>query len=121
MTDFTPAKRGFIAVTQRTSFVYSMLAGSHHRQSTNVGLVESVTREGKVKRVSDLNHGAAKTPRDWDTLLVLDPAKLADPEGFLAECKRRQSTDPDKWEPFSDMNDVRSLARKYAKPEHIKA
>ncbi len=109
------AKRGFIAVTQQTRFVYSMLAGSGHRQSTNVGLVESVTRDGTVKRVSNLNHGAAKTPRDWDTLLLLDPAKLTDPAAFLAECARRQSTDPDKWQPFEDMNDVRALARKYAK------
>lgn len=116
-----PAKRGFIAVTQRTRFVYSMIAGSGHRQSTSVGLVESVTREGKVKRISDLNGGAAKTPRDWDTIVVLDPAKLADPEAFLAECKRRQSTNPGDWEPFVDLNDVRALARKYAKPEHIAA
>lgn len=114
MADFTPAKRGFIAVTQRTRFVYSMIAGSGHRQSTNVGLVESVTRDGQVKRVADLNGAASKTPRDWDTLLVLDPSKLADPEAFIAECKRRQSTDPDKWEPFTDLNDVRQLARKYA-------
>jgi hypothetical protein len=115
MTDNYPAKRGFIAVTQRTRFVYSMIAGSGHRQSTNVGIVESVTRDGTVKRVSDLNGAASHTPRDWDTLTILDPAKLADPEAFLAECKRRQSTDPDKWEPFADLNDVRSLARKYAR------
>lgn len=119
--DFHPAKRGFIAVTQRTRFVYSMIAGSGHRQSTSVGVVESVTREGEVKRVSDLNSGTPKTPRDWDTIVVLDPAKLTDPEAFLAECARRQSTNPDKWQPFEDLNDVRALARKYAKPEHAHA
>jgi hypothetical protein len=92
-----------------------MLAGSFNRCSVNVGTVESVSRDGDVKRVADLNNGAAKTPRDWDRVLVLDPAKLSDPAAFLAECKRRQSTDPDKWEPFADMNEVRELARKYAK------
>lgn len=113
MTDFTPAKRGFIAITERTTFQYSMLAGSYHRRAVNVGLVESVSRDGVVKRVSDLNGAASKTPRDWDTLLVLDPAKLADPDAFLAECKRRQSTDPDKWQPFEDVNAVRALARQF--------
>lgn len=113
MPDFVPARRGFIAVTQKTTFHYSMLAGSGLRQSTHVGIVESITREGEVKRVSNLNGGASETPRDWDTIIILDPARLADAEGFLAECKRRQSTDPDKWEPFADLNDVRETARKY--------
>lgn len=117
MSDFTPAKRGFIAVTEKTSFVYMMHTGSHHRRIISVGLVSSVTRDGLVKRVSDLNHGASKTPRDWDSLLVLDPAKLSDPEGFIEECRTRQSTDPDKWRPFEDLNDVRATARKYAKAE----
>lgn len=120
-TDFIPARRGFIAITQKTSFVYRIHTGSYHQQQTEVGLVESVTREGEVKRISNLNNGAAKTPRDWDTLTILDPAKLADAEGFLAECTKRQSTDPEKRAPFADLNDVRSLARKYAKPEHVKA
>jgi hypothetical protein len=109
------AKRDFIAVTQKTRFVYSMIAGSGMRQTTHVGVVESVTRDGTVKRVSSLTNGASETPRDWDTITLLDPAKLSDPEGFLAECARRQSTDPDKWQPFEDLNDVRATARKYAK------
>lgn len=114
MTDFIPAKRGFIAITERVTFQYSMLAGSHHRRAVNVGLVESVSRDGNVKRVADLNNGASKTPRDWDRLLVLDPAKLSDPAAFLTECRRRQSTDPDKWQPFNDVNEVRALARQFA-------
>lgn len=116
MPDHYAAKRGFIAITERTTFRYSMIAGSHHHRAVNVGIVESVSRDGEVKRVSDLNHAASKTPRDWDRVLVLDPAKLSDPDAFLAECKRRQSTDPDKWQPFEDVNEVRAIARQFAIP-----
>lgn len=46
--------------------------------------------------------------------MIIDPARLTDLDGFLAECRDRQSTDPDKWRPFVDLNDVRETARRYA-------
>ena len=113
MSGFTPAARGFIAVTTKMTHRYMMHTGSFMQLTVEVGLVSSVTRDGTVKRVAPLNNGADKTPRDWDAIKVIDPSRFADLAGFLAECKTRQSTAPGEFNPFRDLNDVRETARKY--------
>ena len=113
MTEITPRKRGDIAVTERISRGYSLIAGSFSHLSIDVGIVESVSKAGVIKRVASLNNGAAKTPRDWSAIYVIDDTDLADRAGFLAECKARLSTNPDTWKPFADLNDLRATARKY--------
>ncbi len=112
--EFTPAKRGFIAITQKVKRGYSLVTGCYSSLSIAVGTVESVTRDGAVKAVAPASATSAKlTSRDWDEVIILDPAKLADPAGFLAECKARQSTDPDTWRPFESIDDVRQTALKF--------
>lgn len=113
MSDFVPAARGFVAVTTKMTHRYMMHTGSFMQLTVEVGLVSSVSREGKVKRIASLNNGADKTPSDWDEMLIINPNRFADLAGFLAECKSRQSTAPDEWRPFADLNDVRETARKY--------
>lgn len=114
MTDFTPAKRGFIAIAQRVKTGYSLYAGCYSSLSVTVGTVESITRDGAVKSVAPASATAAKlTKRDWDSITILDPARLADPAGFLAECRKRQTPSPETYKPFEDLNAVRELARAY--------
>ena len=113
MSDFIPAKRGFVAVTTKMVHRYMMHTGSFMQLTIEVGLVSSVSRDGKVKRVESLNHSGTKTPRDWDEVTIINPSRFADLAGFLAECKTRQSTAPGEWRPFTDLNDVRETARKY--------
>ena len=113
MSDFIPAERGFVAVTTKMTHRYMMHTGSFMQLTVEVGLVSSVSREGKIKRIESLNNGADKTPRDWDEVLTIMPHRFTDLAGFLAECKSRQSTAPGEYNPFRDLNDVRETARKY--------
>ncbi|QXV73538.1 hypothetical protein [Rhizobium phage RHph_X2_30] len=114
MSEFNPAKRGFIAITQKAKRGFSLVAGCYSTLSITVGTVESITRDGTVKTVAPAGDTAAKlTKRDWDEVIILDPAKLADPAGFLAECKARQDANPETWRPFESLDDVRETARKY--------
>lgn len=114
MTDFTPAKRGWFAVTERTVRGYSLHTGTRVTRRITVGRVISVARDGTVKRVAPCSDSTCDlTPREWDALFLIDPAKLSDPDGFAAECAERQSTEPSKWRPWEDINDVRQTARRY--------
>ncbi|MGY5795215.1 hypothetical protein ACXHXM_34230 len=114
MSDFNPAKRGFIAITLKAKRRRSMLTGMGMYQDITVGTVESTTRDGTVKTVRPASiSSAAMTAKDWDEVIILDPDKLSDPAGFLAECQTRQSTDPDKWRPFESVEDVRQTAVRY--------
>lgn len=114
MADFTPAKRGFIAITQKVKRGYSLVAGNYSHLSITVGTVESVARDGTVKTVAPAAPTSAPmTKRDWSEILLIDPVALKDPDGFLAECKARQSTDPDTYRPFESIEDVRQTALKF--------
>lgn len=113
MPDFTPAKRGDIAVISKIKRGYSLVAGCYSHLSITVGTVESVARDGTVKRVQPADAGCALTPRDWSDIQLIRAGVLADPAGFLAECKARQTPDPATFNPFADLNDVRETARKY--------
>lgn len=115
MGEFVPAKRGMIAILSKQSSGYSLVAGCFSTLTITVGTVESVTRDGMAKRVKPADRDIVKTPRDWDSMLLLDPAVLTDPAAFLAECKIRQTPDPGTYRPFADMNDVRETARKWKK------
>jgi hypothetical protein len=116
----SPARRGWIAVTEKESFVYSLLTGCHVVRHVEVGTVASVTRSGIVKRVADLCGGADRTPRDWDAVTILDTARLARPDAFLAECRDRQSTEFGRYRPFASLDDVRETARRYLTTEDPK-
>ncbi len=114
MSDFTPAKRDFIAILLKTKTRRSMITGMGKYQEVTVGTVDSVSRDGTVKTVRPATiSNAVLKPKDWDEVIILDPAKLADSEGFLAECRTRQSTDADKWRPFEDVEDVRLTAQRF--------
>ncbi|MGZ2448486.1 hypothetical protein ACVIRO_001240 [Rhizobium ruizarguesonis] len=111
MTDFHPAKRGFIAITTKAKRSNSMLTGMGLYLDVKVGTVDSVTRDGTVKAVRPATLGnAVMKPSEWDEVIILDPAKLKDADGFLDECRKRQTPDPDTWRPFESVEDVRQTA-----------
>jgi hypothetical protein len=112
MTTHT-AKRGDIAITEKVSRGYSMIAGSFARLTITVGTVKSVSRDGQIKRIEPAGRGSDLRPRDWERVHVLSSTRLTDPAAFLKRCGERQTPDPDTWEPFDDMNAVRELARQY--------
>lgn len=108
------AKRGFIAIACKSGMQWHTGKPTSGLRVT-VGTVDSVTRDGDVKTVAPCGGGVLlrNDRRDWDQVYLVDPATLADPAGFLAECADRQTPSLNTWRPFAGLDDVRETAREY--------
>ena len=109
----SPAKRGDFAVTVQTSRAYALHTGVRHVTRITVGKVVSVSREGRIKKVKPFSIGCDLTPSNWDSIMHIPAAKIRDHVAFAAACEARQSLDADKYNPWSDINDVRATVKRF--------
>jgi hypothetical protein len=115
MTKQTFPKRGDYAVAFKSRYVSCIGAPGYASHSYTVGIITSLTRDGKVKRIQPLSHGCELSDRDFSGApMVIFRGALKDSAGFEAECRKRQCTSPENWNPFTGFDEVRAVALRYA-------
>lgn len=107
------AKRGDFAVCTKSGYVASNVGAGYSATSFTVGVVVSVTRDGIVKRVKPFTIGCDMVARDWNSIDLIPANRITDKAGFEAECRKRQSLDADCYDPWHDISDICTTARKF--------
>ena len=107
------AKRGDFAVCTKRGCVMVNGGAGYSATTFTVGRVKSVTRDGAIKLVEPFSTSCVMAPRDWNQVDIIPAARIADKAGFEAECRKRQSTSREDWNPWVDVAEICQTARKY--------
>lgn len=107
------AKRGDFAVCTKSGYVGVNGGAGYSATSLTVGIVTSVTRDGIVKCVKPFSNGCAMYPRDWNAIDLIPAHRITDKSGFEAECRKRQSLAADEYNPWLDIGDICTTARRF--------
>lgn len=107
------AKRGDFAVCTKNGYVSVNGGAGYSAINFTVGIVTSVTRDGIVKRVKPFSTSCDMENRNWDTVDLIPAHRIVDKVGFEADCRKRQLTAFEDYNPWVDISDICTTARKY--------